>query len=97
MSETKKYKNEKEEREYYDKLDVSKLEYEILPEEMKIERQFYRPAPSLQKKFLETVENLSYLQGALRNEKDYTQRLMKIMKEIEEIRDSVTKESLPKT
>jgi len=96
MSEKNKFLNEQEAREYYDKLDVSQLDYENLPEEMKVQRQFYRPAPSLQKKFLETVENISYLQGALRNEKDYTQRLMKIMREIEEIRDSVTKESLSK-
>ena len=96
MSEKNKFLNEQEEREYYDKLDVSQLDYEKLPEEMKIQRQFYRPAPSLQEKFLETVENISYLQGALRNEKDYTQRLMKIMREIEEIRDSLTKETLSK-
>jgi len=96
MSEKNKFVNEQEEREHFDKLDVSQLDYEKLPEEMKIQRQFYRPAPSLQEKFLETVENISYLQGALRNEKDYTQRLMKIMREIEEIRDSVTKESLSK-
>ena len=92
MNEKKEFKNEQEEREYYDKYDVSELEFDNLPEEMKIERQFYRPAPNLQEKFLQTVENLSYLQGALRNEKDYTQRLMKIMKEVEEIRESIAKE-----
>ena len=96
MSEKKPFLNEQEEREHFDKLDVSTLNYEKLPEEMKVQRQFYRPAPSLQEKFLETVENISYLQGALRNEKDYTQRLMKIMREIEEIRDSLTKETLSK-
>ena len=96
MSEKKPFLNEQEEREHFDKLDVSQLDYEKLPEEMKIQRQFYQPAPSLQEKFLETVENISYLQGALRNEKDYTQRLLKIMREIEEIRDSLTKETLSK-
>ncbi len=96
MTEKNKFLNEQEEREYYDNLDVSQLNYEKLPEEMKVQRQFYRPAPSLQEKFLETVENISYLQGALRNEKDYTQRLIKIKREIEQIRDTLTKETLSK-
>ena len=85
------FDNEDQEVEYFDNLDVSEYDYEDLPENMKIKRQHYRPAPTIQEKFIRTVENLSYLQGALRDNKDFTYRLLKIMREVEAIEKEVNK------
>ncbi|MFW6263296.1 MAG: hypothetical protein ACOC34_04615 [Thermotogota bacterium] len=83
------FDNEDQEVEYFDNLDVSEYDYEPLPENMKIKRQHYRPTPTIQETFIRTVENLSYLQGALREKKDFTYRLLKIMREVEAIEKEV--------
>jgi hypothetical protein len=94
MKEWPIFENEQEERDFFDNLDVSDMEFEAMPDEMRnIERQYYRPSPSIQETFLRTVENLSYLQGALRDKKDYSSKLNKIMKQIEIISAEVSNET----